>query len=108
VQKETGMKNNNTDKQQKAVKRVKAVKAFGEEKLLAMAAVGREGSGRITIGLDLGDRSSSWCALRADGEVMARGEVITDRQPLELFFGRIPRVWWRWKWDRIRRGSAGW
>ena len=84
------MKNNNTDKQQKAVRRVKAVKAFGEEKLFAMAAVGRGGSGRITIGLDLGDRSCCWCALGADGEVMARGEVITDRQPLELFFGRMP------------------
>src|SRR5580700_8713231 len=53
-----------------------------------MAAAG--GSPRLTIGLDTGDRSSCWCALGADAEVIARGEVITERQPLELFFGRIP------------------
>jgi transposase len=85
VQKETGMKNNSSSD-----KRQKAVKEFGEQKLYAMAAAGRGGSGRLTIGLDLGDRSSRWCALEADGEVIARGEVISERQPLEQFFGRIP------------------
>ncbi len=68
----------------------KTAKEFGEQKLFAMAATGSGGTGRITIGLDLGDRSCCWCALGADGEVMARGEVITERQPLELFFSRIP------------------
>jgi transposase len=63
---------------------------FGEEKLFALAVVGSGGCGRITIGLDLGDRSCCWCALGADGEVIARGEVITDRQSLERFFGGIP------------------
>ena len=80
-------KSNSSAKQRKAVK---AVKEFGEQKLFAMATVGNGGSGRLTIGLDLGDRSSCWCALGADGEVMARGEVISERQPLELFFSRIP------------------
>src|SRR6266446_2106398 len=80
-------KSNSSAKQRKAVK---AVKEFGEQKLFAMAAVGSGVAGRLTIGLDLGDRSCCWCALGADGEVMARGEVISERQPLELFFGRIP------------------
>lgn len=81
-------KGTSSAKQRKAVK---ARKEFGERKLLAMAAAENGGSGRLTIGLDLGDRSSCWCALGADGEVMARGEVISERQPLELFFGRIPK-----------------
>ncbi|MGH9207118.1 MAG: IS110 family transposase, partial [Acidimicrobiales bacterium] len=56
-----------------------------------MAAMPAEGSGRVTIGLDLGDRSCCWCAVGADGEVLARGEVVSGKQPLELFFGRIPK-----------------
>ena len=80
------MKKNSSSKNQK-----KAVKEFGEEKLFAMAAVQGEGMGRVTIGLDLGDRTSCWCALSAEGEVIARGEVISAKQPLEHFFSRIPK-----------------
>jgi len=55
VQKETGMKKNNSgDKQQKAGK---AVKEFGEQQLFALAAVGNGGHTGLTIWLDLGDRS---------------------------------------------------
>jgi transposase len=91
VQKETGMKNNSSsNKQTKPARTQKAVREFGEQKLFAMAAVGNGGAGRLTIGLDLGDRSSCWCALGADGEVMARGEVISERQPLEVFFRQLP------------------
>jgi transposase len=73
-------------------RRKNAVREFGEQKLYAMAAVeGECQRGKVTIGLDLGDRSSCWCALSADGEVIARGEVISERQPLEHFFGQIPK-----------------
>ena len=68
----------------------KGVQEFGEQKLLAMGATGKGGSGKLTIGLDLGDRGSCWCALGADGEVMARGQVISEAEPLALFFSRIP------------------
>jgi transposase len=89
VQKETGMKNNSrSDKPQKAVK---SVKEFGERKLFAMAAIEGTGQGQVTIGLDLGDRSSCWCALGMNAEVIARGEVISEKQPLEHFFSRIPK-----------------
>ena len=96
MQKETGMKNDSSsDKQQKTVatrkKTTKAATEFGEKQLYAMTAVGGGGSGRPTIGLDLGDRSSRWCALGADGEVIGRGEVESERQELERFFGRIPK-----------------
>jgi len=84
-----------SDKQQKTVttrkKTTKAATEFGEKQLYAMTAVGGGGSGRPTIGLDLGDRSSRWCALGADGEVIGRGEVESERQELERFFGRIPK-----------------
>ena len=96
MQKETGMTNDSSsDKQQKTVatrkKTTKAATEFGEKQLYAMTAVGGGGSGRPTIGLDLGDRSSRWCALGADGEVIGRGEVESERQELERFFGRIPK-----------------
>jgi transposase len=82
------MKNNSSS--EKKQKTAKDMKEFGEQRLFAMGAVGKGGSGRLTIGLDLGDRSSWWCALAGDGEVIARGEVISEPQPLELFFSRIP------------------
>lgn len=80
-------KSNSSAKQRKTLK---TVKEFGEQKLYAMAAVGNGGSGRLIVGLDLGDRSSCWCALGADGEAMARGEVLSEPQPLERFFRQIP------------------
>ena len=87
VREQTPLEKNNSSA--KRLKTIKAVKEFGEQKLFAMATAG--GSPRLTIGLDTGDRSSCWCALGADGAVMARGEVITETGPLELFFSRIPK-----------------
>jgi len=80
------VKKNSSSKNQK-----KAVKEFGEEKLFAIAAVQGEGIGRVTIGLDLGDRTSCWCALSGDGEVIARGEVISAKQQVEHFLSGIPK-----------------
>jgi transposase len=37
---------------------------------------------KVTIGLDLGDRQSTYCALTATGRVAARGHVPTDRAGL--------------------------
>jgi transposase len=82
-------KNSNSNKQQKRVMENEQ----GEQKLFALRELRKENPGaaeRLTIGLDLGDRFSCWCALDADGEVIARGEVINEKQPLEHFFSRIP------------------
>jgi len=79
-------KSNSSARERKAVK---GVKEFGEQKLYGMAAAGE--CGRLTIGLDLGDRSICWCALSADGEVIARGEMLSEKQTLEHFFSRIPK-----------------
>jgi transposase len=45
---------------------------------------------KLTIGLDLGDRSSCYCVLDEQGEVIGRGVVITERKELEQLFGRMP------------------
>jgi len=79
------MKNNNSKNAQKNV----VVKEQGEEKLFLMRMTQRQPMKGLTVGLDLGDRRSSWCAVGADGEVIARGEVVSEKQPMELFFSRI-------------------
>ena len=82
-------KNSKSKNEQKNVK----TKEPGEQKLFALKALlegNPEAGGRLTIGLDLGDRKNVWCALDAEGEVIARGEVINEKQPLEHFFSRIP------------------
>ena len=43
----------------------------------------------LTIGLDLGDRASCWCALNDKAVLVARGEALIQKQPLELFFRLI-------------------
>jgi transposase len=40
--------------------------------------------------LDLGDRSSCYCALNEKGEVIGRGVVVTEGKELEQLFGRLP------------------
>lgn len=45
----------------------------------------------ITIGLDLGDKSSCYCALDQDGEVLFDGRLPTTRPGLERVFGALDR-----------------
>jgi transposase len=66
------------------------VKEQNEQKLFLMKLRQQQPMKGVTVGLDLGDRGSSWCALDADGEVIARGEVVSEKQTMELFFSRIP------------------
>ncbi len=68
-------------------------KEFGEVQLFALGERSKwepESVPKLTIGLDLGDRASCFCAVNADAEVVARGQVVTEQQPLEHFFSRIP------------------
>lgn len=41
----------------------------------------------LTIGLDLGDRSSRYCVLNQDGEVVQTGSVATTKKDLNRVFG---------------------
>lgn len=82
------MKKNSTGKNVQ-----KGVAKGGEQKLQALMEAHRSGEARrakLTIGLDLGDRSSCYCVLDEEGEVIGRGEVVTAREPLELLLGKFP------------------
>jgi transposase len=46
---------------------------------------------RLTIGLDLGDRSSRYCILDEQGEVLSEGSVATTKKGLAQAFGSKPR-----------------
>ena len=45
----------------------------------------------ITIGMDLGDRSSCYCALNGAGEVIKEGKLATTRKGLAQVFGTMKR-----------------
>ena len=46
---------------------------------------------QLTIGLDLGDRSSFYCVLNGAGEVVAEQKVITNPEAMKKSFGKMPR-----------------
>ena len=46
---------------------------------------------KLTIGLDLGDRSSRYCVLDEQGEVIVEGSVATTRKGLAQVLGAKPR-----------------
>ena len=47
--------------------------------------------GQLTIGLDLGDRFSSYCVLNEAGEILLEQKVATTPEAMKLTFGRMPR-----------------
>ena len=47
--------------------------------------------GRLTVGLDLGDRSSFYCVLDETGEVLLEQKVSTTPKAIREVFGAIPR-----------------
>lgn len=46
---------------------------------------------RFTIGMDLGDRTSRYCMLDEQGEVVLEGSLATTKKGLDQVFGRLPR-----------------
>jgi transposase len=46
---------------------------------------------KLTVGIDLGDRSSRYCILDEQGEVLAEGSVATTRKGFAQIFGSKPR-----------------
>src|SRR6516165_6201092 len=47
--------------------------------------------GQLTIGLDLGDRSSSYCVLDEAGEVLLEQKLPTTPEAMKQTFERMPR-----------------
>jgi transposase len=48
-------------------------------------------SQKLTIGLDLGDRSSWYCVLDENGQVVLEQRVGTTAKAMEEVFGKMPR-----------------
>lgn len=46
---------------------------------------------QLTIGLDLGDRSSFYCVLNGAGEVVVEQKVLTKPDAMKTTFGKMPR-----------------
>jgi len=82
------MKNNSNSKKQ-----ARGSEEWTSPKLAALQEAWRQKQGteeKLTIGLDLGDRQSNYGVLDQSGEVIGRGQVVTQSQPLEVWLGQMP------------------
>jgi transposase len=59
--------------------------------ITAATASKRNFDGKLTIGLDLGDRSSWYCVLDERGEVVGEQKLSTTPKALRAIFGAMPR-----------------
>ncbi len=57
----------------------------------ARRASARAQSRRLTIGIDLGDRSSRYCVLDEQGDVVGEGSMATTHKGLNQVLGGLPR-----------------
>jgi hypothetical protein len=48
-------------------------------------------NGQLTIGLDVGDRSSFYCVLNEVGEVILEAKVATSPEAMKKVFGKMPQ-----------------
>ena len=62
---------------------------------------------QLTIGLDLGDRTSHYCILNEAGEVIWRANYRRLRKESRKFSAGFRAAGSRWKPERIPLGSAG-
>ena len=46
----------------------------------------------VTIGMDLGDKTSRYCLLSDEGEILREGQVATTKAGMTETFGRIGRA----------------
>jgi len=46
----------------------------------------------VTIGIDVGDRFSHYCAIDADGEIVVRGRMATTEGAVEMEFAKVPHT----------------
>jgi transposase len=56
----------------------------------ALRQRGKLQDGRLTIGLDLGDRSSFYCVLNGAGEVVLEAKVATNPEAMKKTFEKVP------------------
>src|SRR6266568_5792872 len=62
------------------------------QKISTMQASGKNiFEGQLTIGLDLGDRSSAYCVLNEAGEIVLEHKLATTPEAIKQVFGSLPR-----------------
>ena len=62
------------------------------QKISTMQANGKKIlEGRLTIGLDLGDRSSAYCVLNEAGKIVLEHKLATTPEAMKQVFGSMPR-----------------
>jgi transposase len=62
------------------------------QKISTMQASGKNiFEGQLTIGLDLGDRSSAYCVLNEAGEIVLEHKLATTPEAMKQVFGSMPR-----------------
>lgn len=62
------------------------------QKISTMQASGKNiFEGQLTIGLDLGDRSSAYCVLNEKGEIVFEHKLATTPEVMKQVFGSMPR-----------------
>jgi hypothetical protein len=59
---------------------------------------------KLTIGLDLGDRSSSYCVLDEAGRIVVEEKLSTTPKAMQAVFGACRGAGSRWRPGRIRPG----
>jgi len=79
------MKKDITEKTKRANKGAKALTKSKRKQIREKAA-----EQRLTIGLDLGDRTSRYCILDAAGEVVSEGQLPTSKTGLNSLFEKMP------------------
>jgi hypothetical protein len=67
------------------------IKETGMKKISTTTAEAFRKTQRLTIGLDLGDRSSWYCVLDESGEVVLEQRLSTTPKAIEEVFGGMPR-----------------
>ena len=68
-----------------ANKKQKVLSKNGKNRISKMAT-----QQRLTIGLDLGDRTSRYCILNEAGEVVSENQLPTTKGALSSLFGKMP------------------
>jgi hypothetical protein len=58
----------------------------------------------VTIGMDLGDKTSRYCLLSEEGEILREGQVATTKAGMTGTFGRMGGPGSRSKWEPILLG----
>src|SRR5258705_4978637 len=79
-------KHSTVKKSTKTTKEIAQKVSKGKKKHIQQVA----GNQRLTVGIDLGDRSSRYCILNEAGEIVSEDSLLTTKAGLSSLFGKMP------------------